>query len=130
MPVNRTFHPRYRLLSDPELLREFGMLNASAQCIGLRHSVAGGYGEARRGQKKGPEDRGRKSGRKLRRSRRGEGPWPHRLLEAEAGKIAVAERNAGPRHQRAIDGTDQAGEEGRIGREADSSCLGHCSHFP
>ena len=58
---------------------------------------------------------------------RGAGVETREALEAEAGEVAVAQRNAGGRRQRTIDRGEQAGEERGVGREADSSSLGHGS---
>ena len=44
--------------------------------------------------------------------------------EAEAGQVAVAQRNARRSRQRAINRGEQTGDEGGVGREADSSSLG------
>src|SRR5262249_32892721 len=45
--------------------------------------------------------------------------------EAEAGQVAVAQRDAGRSHQRAIDRSKQTGEERGVGRKPDSGSLGH-----
>ena len=49
------------------------------------------------------------------------------MSEAEARLIAVAQRDAGGSHQRAIDRSEQTGDEGGVGCEADRSSLGHGS---
>lgn len=113
------------------------MRNASKQSAGSRHSVAaadlshpilGGITTPIRTKKEAPEKSGAASlggnWKELRGSREA---LAFLALEAEAGEIAVAQRNTGRRHQRAIDRSEQAGKEGGVGREADRSSLGHGS---
>src|SRR5262245_66411915 len=45
--------------------------------------------------------------------------------KTEAGQVAVAQRDAGRSHQRAIDRSKQTGEERGVGRKPDSGSLGH-----
>jgi hypothetical protein len=45
--------------------------------------------------------------------------------EAERGELAVANRNAAARNQKAVDGSHQAAEQGTGGQEADGCSLGH-----
>ena len=47
-------------------------------------------------------------------------------LDAEAGQVAIADRNLRALHEKAVDGGQQAAEQGGRGREGDGGSLGHC----
>ena len=48
-----------------------------------------------------------------------------KISEAEARKIAVANRDLRAGHQSAVDGSEDAAEQARGGRKSDSGSLGH-----
>ncbi|RXH20379.1 hypothetical protein EAS54_04145 [Bradyrhizobium guangzhouense] len=50
-------------------------------------------------------------------------------LQAEAGQVAVLVGDLGARHQEAVDGGHEAGEQRSGGRERDGSGLGHRNSF-
>ena len=52
-----------------------------------------------------------------------------RRLQAEAGQIALVAGDLGARHQEAVDGGHEAGEQRGGGRERDGGGLGHLNPF-
>ena len=134
--VNCTFHPRDQLRSLPKRLGRVWYAKCQqairwvapfCRCGGFVASPLGRHQHATR-KKRGPgKIRGRKSGRKLEGTAREPRSPSFLALEAEAGEVAVAQRNARGSHQRAIDRGEQTGDEGGVGCEADRSSLGHGS---
>src|SRR4051812_40615359 len=77
-------------------------------------------------RKTGPFVISRVSSRVLERKRQRRERLIRRVLEAETGEVAVADRDLRAAHQEAVEGRQQATEQGAGGDEADGGGLGHC----